>query len=484
MDDLEFIKEDLVRATPDSGGEAIVLAWGDRVEVLGHEGGRTQIEIHGRGPNLIKASVRGRLPTQKKGVLQFAMVDVQQGDGMVIETPAGKKILIDGGDNKLFARYLAARYRGTSKDNPLDIDAIVVTHGDADHFDGLNQLRKSETTSGLAARKRIFIRPKRYFHNGLVKGPSSNSVNTIFGKTVPFRGGKSRAAVGLVDDITKVKASKLNAPFKRWVATLKHWAKRGSIDMRRLAFGDKAELKFLQGEGIFVDVLGPIPVSAKVGSKRRPGLELLRQPGKSVLLPLDEDGEEASDRAHSASHTINGHSVSLRLRYGNVRFMLSGDHNQESMERLRREVKKSDLQSEILKVPHHGSGDFDLGLLKRISPVVSLISSGDESTRKEHIHPRANLIGALGQVARGKVSLILCTELAAFFAMRGMAKTLEGGKTFFGFERTQFGIIHIRTDGERVLVFTHSGKSNMKEAYRFTVNAEHEVKFAKDVKKR
>ena len=28
----------------------------------------------------------------------------------------------------------------------------------------------------------------------------------------------------------------------------------------------------------------------------------------------------------------------------------------------------------------------------------------------------------------------------------------------FGFERTNFGIIHIRTDGERVLVFTHSGK--------------------------
>ncbi len=81
MTDLEFIEEDLVRAKPDSGGDAVALAWGDKVEVLGHAGDRTQIKIHGRGARPINASVRGRLPTRKKGVLQFAMVDVQQGDG-------------------------------------------------------------------------------------------------------------------------------------------------------------------------------------------------------------------------------------------------------------------------------------------------------------------------------------------------------------------------------------------------------------------
>ena len=96
-------------------------------------------------------------------------------------------------------------------------------------------------------------------------------------------------------------------------------------------------------------------------------------------------------------------------------------------------------------------------------------------------------MGALGHVARGDTSLVFCTELAAFFELRGLSKALEGkkkGKTYFGFDRTNFGIIQIRTDGQRVLVFTHSGKADMKEAYRFTVDDNHKVKFAKDVKKR
>ena len=124
-----------------------------------------------------------------------------------------------------------------------------------------------------------------------------------------------------------------------------------------------------------------------------------------------------------------------------------------------------------------------------MKPVVSLISSGDESSRKEHIHPRATLMGALGRVARGDTSLVFCTELAAFFQVRGVSKETnpsnkKRAKPYFGFERTNFGIIQIRTDGNRVLVFTHSGKAGMKEAYRFTVDKSHKVRFAKTITKR
>jgi hypothetical protein len=40
-------------------------------------------------------------------ILKVSFVDVQQGDGMVIQTPQGRIILVDGGDNELFARYMA-----------------------------------------------------------------------------------------------------------------------------------------------------------------------------------------------------------------------------------------------------------------------------------------------------------------------------------------------------------------------------------------
>jgi len=58
------------------------------------------------GPKLTPADVV--IPKKDNAVLKVNFVDVQQGDGAVIETPDGKIILIDGGDNQLFARYLAA----------------------------------------------------------------------------------------------------------------------------------------------------------------------------------------------------------------------------------------------------------------------------------------------------------------------------------------------------------------------------------------
>ena len=187
--------------------------------------------------------------------------------------------------------------------------------------------------------------------------------------------------------------------------------------------------------------------------------------------------------------------------------------NQESMALMRKKIDLENLEAEILKAPHHGSADFDFQALKAIRPVVSLISSGDESSRNEHIHPRATLVSALGKVSRGETGIVLCTELAAFFEKRDycherpkIAKFYKGNQeitradlrefysvvprsredeealpSFYGFERTNFGIIHIRTDGERVLVFTHSGKKGRREAYRFTVDGNHEVHFAPDV---
>jgi hypothetical protein len=180
---------------------------------------------------------------------------------------------------------------------------------------------------------------------------------------------------------------------------------------------------------------------------------------------------------------------------------------------MRERLDLGELEAEILKAPHHGSAEFDFRALEAMKPVVSIISSGDESTDKEHIHPRATLVSALGKVSRGETGIVLCTELAAFFAKRDqsherplIAKFYEGDEaitredlrkfyssiprsaddekalpSYFGFERTNFGIIHIRTDGERVLVFTHSGKSGMRESYRFTVDANHQIEFADDV---
>jgi hypothetical protein len=76
-------------------------------------------------------------------------------------------------------------------------------------------------------------------------------------------------------------------------------------------------------------------------------------------------------------------------------------------------------------------------------------------------------------------------ELRKFYGARVRSAADEKAlPSFFAFERRNFGIAHVRTDGERVLAFTHSGKKFMNEAYRFTVSPTGEVDFAEKVIKR
>lgn len=526
MPEIRYIDKDFVafNFTGRDGKEArAILVFGDKVEVLeeGKRGNPSRVRALELFDGTLEGTVKGApFRTRDQGVMRFSMVDVQQGDGLIIETPPDENhesriIFIDGGDNKLFARHAAARFRHrqSTAQKPLEVDLILITHGDADHFEGLSEIHKSETDRDINPRKRLFIHPRRVYHNGLVKAPGKLDELEQLGRTVPGPGG-TPMIVDLYDDPRQAPPDKQNAPFKQWSKTLTHWEKRGPIEFRRVAHGKDANAMFGFMGPVKVEIQGPFPETVKdpQDGKKKDALRFLHKPGKSALIHLEE-GTDPGGTEFSSSHTINGHSVALRLTYGNVRLTLTGDLNQESMALMRQNLPLDQLEAEIVKAPHHGSADFDFKALKAMKPVVSLISSGDESEQKEHIHPRATLVSALGKVSRGETGIVLCTELAAFFAKRDYAherpllarhyagdeaitredlrkffsaKLREDGDpqalpAFFGFERTNFGIIHVRTDGERVLVFTHSGKQGMRESYRFTVDKRHNIKFAKDV---
>jgi beta-lactamase superfamily II metal-dependent hydrolase len=521
MADIRYIDKDFVRFRFGNNQQAI-LAFGDKVDVLQEGSGSTPSRIRALElfEGTLEGTVKGRpFRSREKGVLKFSMVDVQQGAGMVLETPPDendqtKLVFIDGGDNKLFARHVAARYlhRHSSAADPLEVDLILITHGDADHFDGLSDIKRSETEPELADRKKLFIHPRRVYHNGLVKGPTALPLLERFGRTVTVDG--RPMIVDLFDDPRQAAPGRQNGPFKTWAATLSHWEQRGPITLKRVAHGMNVDALFgFLGPTIKIELHGPFGSTVVDNGQSRDALPFLHEPPATALVHLLE-GADASDD-FSDSHTINGHSLAFRLTCGNVRFNFTGDLNQESMAILRDRIPLAELEAEILKAPHHGSADFDFKALKAMRPVVSLISSGDESASKEHIHPRATLMSALGKVSRGETGIVLCTELAAFFAKKDqsherplIAEFYKGEDqttiaraelhkyykasprkaaderalpSFFGFERTNFGIIHVRTDGERVLVFTHSGKGGMREAYRFTVDANHTARFARDV---
>ena len=107
------------------------LAWGDRVEVLETTAAElrirtTKFETQPDGSILPVKTEAFIAPTKSSGVkpadlvipkkdnkvLKVNFVDVQQGDGSVIEAPDGTTILVDGGDNQMFAPRAAAVRHG------------------------------------------------------------------------------------------------------------------------------------------------------------------------------------------------------------------------------------------------------------------------------------------------------------------------------------------------------------------------------------
>jgi beta-lactamase superfamily II metal-dependent hydrolase len=497
---------------PTKGKFVSMLAWGDAVEVLNitaeHVEVRTfRFEKTDEGFKSVPTSgfIVPSKPVKPSDVviarkddrvLKFNFVDVQQGDGSVIETPKGKVVLIDGGDNVMFARYLAARFRGTTDAKPREIECMLVTHGDADHFLGLTEIFRSETNASKF--KRLFVHPRRVYHNGLVKRPSkiggaSVRETEMLGDTKtakdPDTGKDVLIITGLETDLLKVPDEQMNEPFGKWKEALTAFKKRGPIEFRRLKFGDDDAFDFLADEGIKVQVLGPIPT--RIGNVE--GLKFLGNPPKGPRIGHESlNLDTAGFKGKSASHTINGHSIVFRLTYGNFNFLFTGDLNDEAARALTGAHNRGEisLQAEVFKVPHHGSADFSAAFMQAVSPVISIVSSGDESARKEFIHPRATLVGALGKYSRVEEPLVFVTELVAFFKLEGTTRPefhkLKNGicvvkdgvaeldskakKSFFGFSRAAFGIVKVRTDGQRLLVYTDSGQADLKEAYAYEID--------------
>ena len=483
---------DLAAVTREEDGELLrVLAWGDPVTVVEEDEDRLKVEfqrfVTEDDGSIVSKSEFGFLkrrtakahgerevtaPADEVKVLKVDFVDVQQGDGAVLETPAGKVMILDGGENQLFARYLAARYPGTETSKRKQFDAMLISHGDADHFSGLTEIHKSETNEN--PKKRLFAHPQRVFHNGLVKRPGE--VNGVKVKDEDALGATAKVdgqtiMTELVDDPTEVPDAVMNGPFRGWKRALEDWKEDGPIEFRRLVKGDDDAFDFLADEAVEVEVLAPIPV------------------GDGDVSGLPKIGD--------SGHTINGNSIVLRLGFKNWRMLFAGDLNTDAEDALVADHADKgnplNLRGEVFKVPHHGSHEFSEDFLAAVDPVISVVSSGDEPG-KEHIHPRATLVSALGHHSRDDVpSVVFITELVAFFAAVGWVQPdadhgLNGKapgsreKDFFAFRREAYGIVRVRTDGERLLVFTNSGQARLKEAYAFTADAPGEVKSAKVVK--
>jgi hypothetical protein len=143
-----------------------------------------------------------------------------------------------------------------------------------------------------------------------------------------------------------------------------------------------------------------------------------------------------------SSHTINGHSVVLKITYGSRSLILGGDLNTEAEDFLISHYGDGNpFRCDVAKSCHHGSSDFTTEFLGKLRPFATVISSGDNES---YSHPRADAIGCAGKYSRGTRPKVFSTEIA---------RSMDASGDIL------YGLINLRCDGQRIYMSQMKEKS-------------------------
>lgn len=417
---------DVKLAKKDTGGKPPkrqkgAFIWGDRVKTISTDG--NAVKVRGRGTEAwVNKRHLGGEP-----LLEVYVVDVGQGDGLLVVTPEGHNIMVDGGnirafqnggtnaadfvDWKFFKDYTSFADRKNPEKSKIALDAMIATHNDIDHFGGLWDLidqddkNRAELDASIVTVDEIYHAGLSWWFDGYKdpakkKGAKRSLGPITKGHYTKLIGNRTsaRAATKNLKDPDK---DTLSGSWGKFVhaATKSKGSDGKATPITRLS--NKTH-DFLPGfssndpkkNKCAIRVLGPIEgtVSSNAALKKYP------------------DGD---------SKNTNGHSVILRVDYGDRRIMLTGDLNTHSQNHIMKTYDDEfipEFVCDVAKGCHHGSHDVSYAFLAGMRPVATVISSGDAET---HDHPRPNIVSASAITGRKLIEndrmitpLVYMTEVA------------------------------------------------------------------------
>ena len=471
------------------GGKRICqLIWGDMVHPTGRRE-RGFAEVHARGHG-----EAGWVPEDcltDDGLLEFYIIDVGQGDGILVRTPDDKWHLVDAGvsnerqdTKKGAANFIRWKFNRDLK-QPARLATVTMSHPDFDHYGGMINLLSGK----LAEDEELFeVDVDTFYHTGMGRFASKPSLGeTVEGEIggFPIGGYNMRRKDRFIVELLSDKASFLNPPrpLKYPFSKLAELVGRHTAAAERLGSpgGDTAWFP------------GYAPADNVTGADGTPLTVRILAP--IVEEFTDEDGQlrRGLRQLKSESVTRNGHSVTLRFDYGDASIMLTGDLNSESQRLLLSYIDGREFASDVAKGCHHGSEDVDMRFIKAMAGGATVISSGDNES---YAHPRPVILGASGFYGReiettdkGKMPpIVYSTELARSTAITNADRVrvdhdddddtrarlyrpddvdvcADGGR-YRKLTKTPivtdliYGLVNVRTDGRRIICATmmESGK--------------------------
>ncbi|MEK8199621.1 MBL fold metallo-hydrolase [Lysinibacillus sp. FSL M8-0134] len=255
-----------------------------------------------------------KIPVTAGHDMRVHFIDVGQGDSILIESPNGKTMLVDGGVKGAGPQVVSyLREIGVSK-----LDIVVATHPDADHIGGLIPVLNSLTI-------------EQFYDSGKVH--TSQTFEEM---------------LTLIDE--------KNIPYD--VPT--------------------------PGDNIKFD--------------------------EDVTVKVLNANEQASDN--------NDASIVLKIVYGNVSFLLTGDAGIA----LEKEMMQYDVSATVLKAGHHGSNTSSSeDFIRAVKPEVTILSYGKDN---KYGHPHAEVVDRLKEIgskiyATADIGTITVTTDGVNYAVNG-----------------------------------------------------------------
>jgi hypothetical protein len=279
-------------------------------------------------------------------------------------------IMIDGGPSKVYSPHLKPRIqairaaRGLSKNEPLAVDLLMVSHVDDDHIHGILDLT-GELRQAKAEQKPQSIQVLNFWHNsfdeimGTVPAELTASFKSQFG-TASTSGELPDDATVDSDEDEEVVVWSLKA-----LASIEQGAQlRHDTDMlefpRNVEFDgglilatDSGGEPFEIGPGLTFTVAGPM----------KPELLELHKKHQEWLADLKAKGQTPEDvlSAYVDKSVPNLSSIVVLAEAEGKRILLTGDARGdkilEGLELVGLVEPGGTIEVDVLKVPHHGSSN-------------------------------------------------------------------------------------------------------------------------------
>jgi len=416
--------DDVISADTVKLNDYVHLLWGDRVRVLQKDDATKMARIFARGSSgWVPQKVLGGQP-----LLELYFIDVGQGDGVLIVTPEGHHLMIDGGhprsrqqtgksaadfiDWKFHKEYLPVNERGDSVNDAIRLDAMIASHADLDHYGGLRDLIDRDIEAEANELDTVGATVEAFYHPGLCPQKTGtdglgDKVNGFFTRLL---GDRQSLEAGLTDNPADAPA--IRGLWRDFLLAVKEQQRKdGNLTpVIRLSQQTGFLPGFSDQDGTAVTIRVLAPIEQDISGM--PGLRDL--------------GNEAVNK--------NGHSVALRLNYGERKILLTGDLNDRSERDIMAHYGAGFATNwgvDVAKACHHGSHHVDYDFLRGIGALSTIFSSGDANT---YDHPRAWVLGAAalsGRViedpkkARLKAPLIYSTEIARSISLKSVDQLRE-----------------------------------------------------------